>query len=265
MLVEMRHAPDPRLLLEVALVQLTHEAASNDMSACCSTASSGSSSRSPPAPQRHRRARPVPDRPCHRAGRRIGGRARPRRRRAADCPRRSRARRPAPVARRHRRLAAARPVAAARPTPSPRRRRCASGRRRRRSRRGRGGSLVGRHQARRCRALRPAPCTATPRLLGERDGALGHQLSPTSRTASSARSTGSDVEAAIAAVVGGKVPVQLVIHVGGRRRPRRTTHGDNVVPAEARAEPAASADEDDRHSTISSTCHPRRSSRRSIG
>lgn len=32
MLVEMRHAPDPRLLLEVALVQLTHEAASNDMS-----------------------------------------------------------------------------------------------------------------------------------------------------------------------------------------------------------------------------------------
>ncbi|HNJ96525.1 MAG TPA: DNA polymerase III subunit gamma/tau, partial [Ilumatobacteraceae bacterium] len=32
MLVEMRHAPDPRLLLEVALVQLTHEAASNDVS-----------------------------------------------------------------------------------------------------------------------------------------------------------------------------------------------------------------------------------------
>lgn len=32
MLVEMRHAPDPRLLLEVALVQLTHAAASNDVS-----------------------------------------------------------------------------------------------------------------------------------------------------------------------------------------------------------------------------------------
>ena len=32
MLVEMRHAPDPRLLLEVALVQLTHEASSNDLS-----------------------------------------------------------------------------------------------------------------------------------------------------------------------------------------------------------------------------------------
>lgn len=32
MLVEMRHAPDPRLLLEVALVQLTHRAASNEMS-----------------------------------------------------------------------------------------------------------------------------------------------------------------------------------------------------------------------------------------
>jgi DNA polymerase-3 subunit gamma/tau len=31
MLVEMRHAPDPRLLLEVALVQLTHEAASVDL------------------------------------------------------------------------------------------------------------------------------------------------------------------------------------------------------------------------------------------
>ncbi len=32
MLVEMRHAPDPRLLLEVALVQLTHEAAGVDLS-----------------------------------------------------------------------------------------------------------------------------------------------------------------------------------------------------------------------------------------
>ncbi|MCX6519675.1 MAG: DNA polymerase III subunit gamma/tau [Actinobacteria bacterium] len=32
-LVEMRHAPDPRLLLEVALVQLTHQAASNDIGA----------------------------------------------------------------------------------------------------------------------------------------------------------------------------------------------------------------------------------------
>lgn len=31
MLVEMRHAPDPRLLLEVALVQLTHDAASSDL------------------------------------------------------------------------------------------------------------------------------------------------------------------------------------------------------------------------------------------
>ncbi|MFZ4720345.1 MAG: DNA polymerase III subunit gamma/tau [Ilumatobacteraceae bacterium] len=31
MLVEMRHAPDPRLLLEVALVQLTHEASSVDV------------------------------------------------------------------------------------------------------------------------------------------------------------------------------------------------------------------------------------------
>ena len=33
MLVEMRHAPDARLLLEVALVQLTHEAASSDVGA----------------------------------------------------------------------------------------------------------------------------------------------------------------------------------------------------------------------------------------
>jgi len=32
MLVEMRHAPDPRLLLEVALVQLTHKASSADLS-----------------------------------------------------------------------------------------------------------------------------------------------------------------------------------------------------------------------------------------
>ncbi len=33
MLVEMRHAPDPRLLLDVALVQLTHEAVGNDLTA----------------------------------------------------------------------------------------------------------------------------------------------------------------------------------------------------------------------------------------
>ncbi len=33
MLVEMRHAPDPRLLLDVALVQLTHEAVGNDLAA----------------------------------------------------------------------------------------------------------------------------------------------------------------------------------------------------------------------------------------
>lgn len=33
MLVEMRHAPDPRLLLEVALVQLTHQAANHDVGA----------------------------------------------------------------------------------------------------------------------------------------------------------------------------------------------------------------------------------------
>src|SRR5829696_1292790 len=33
MLVEMRHAPDPRLLLDVALVQLTHEAAGSDVNA----------------------------------------------------------------------------------------------------------------------------------------------------------------------------------------------------------------------------------------
>jgi len=31
MLVEMRHAPDPRLLLDIALVQLTHEAAGSDL------------------------------------------------------------------------------------------------------------------------------------------------------------------------------------------------------------------------------------------
>jgi DNA polymerase-3 subunit gamma/tau len=33
MLVEMRHAPDPRLLLEVALVQLTHQASNHDVGA----------------------------------------------------------------------------------------------------------------------------------------------------------------------------------------------------------------------------------------
>ncbi|MEP7115535.1 MAG: AAA family ATPase, partial [Ilumatobacteraceae bacterium] len=74
MLVEMRHAPDPRLLLEVALVQLTHDAAGADLHSLMSrlerleqAVAAGALAPSP--------ARPVPTDPN--TGRAtIGGRAR---------------------------------------------------------------------------------------------------------------------------------------------------------------------------------------------
>ncbi len=73
MLVEMRHAPDPRLLLEVALVQLTHDAAGSDLHSLMSrlerleqTVAAGAAGS--PVPK------PVPTDPSGRAT--IGGRAR---------------------------------------------------------------------------------------------------------------------------------------------------------------------------------------------
>ena len=73
MLVEMRHAPDPRLLLEVALVQLTHPVASNDISVLLDrvTRLEQQAAVGPPAS-----ARPAPVDPnTGRAA--LGGRARP--------------------------------------------------------------------------------------------------------------------------------------------------------------------------------------------
>ncbi len=80
MLVEMRHAPDPRLLLEVALVQLTHDAAGSDLHSLMArlerlehAVAAGATA----APV----AKPVPTDPSGRAT--IGGRAR---RDAAPAP-----------------------------------------------------------------------------------------------------------------------------------------------------------------------------------
>ena len=80
MLVEMRHAPDPRLLLEVALVQLTHDAAGSDLHSLMArlerlehAVAAGATT----APA----AKPVPTDPSGRAT--IGGRAR---RDAAPAP-----------------------------------------------------------------------------------------------------------------------------------------------------------------------------------
>ncbi len=73
MLVEMRHAPDPRLLLEVALVQLAHPVASNDVSVLLDrvTRLEQQLAAGPPAA-----ARPAPVDPA--TGRAaLGGRARP--------------------------------------------------------------------------------------------------------------------------------------------------------------------------------------------
>jgi DNA polymerase-3 subunit gamma/tau len=73
MLVEMRHAPDPRLLLEVALVQLTHDAAGSDLHSLMSRLERleqavAAAATAAPA------AKPVPTDPSGRAT--IGGRAR---------------------------------------------------------------------------------------------------------------------------------------------------------------------------------------------
>ena len=75
MLVEMRHAPDPRLLLEVALVQLTHDAAGADLHGLMSRARTPRAGRRPR--QRRGRAGQGACPPTPSTGRAtIGGRAR---------------------------------------------------------------------------------------------------------------------------------------------------------------------------------------------
>ncbi len=247
MLVEMRHAPDPRLLLEVALVQLTHEAASNDMSVLLErierlehqVASGGAAA---PA------ARPAPVDPA--TGRAaLGGRARPAA--AAATPARAA---PSPVPAVQAPVAAPlavapvvdapaaasateasppapspvapTPVAPTPPTPlAPAAAPLAA------------TDLVAAAVARWSADIKPTlkgfarAMYSSTTVLGERNGALTIGVSNETQKAKCEEHR-RDVEAAIAAVVGGKVAVQLVVHSGNDDH---DDHGNgpgasNVVP-----------------------------------
>jgi DNA polymerase-3 subunit gamma/tau len=250
MLVEMRHAPDPRLLLEVALVQLTHQAASNDVSALLDRLDKleqqvASGVAAAPAP------RPAPVDPA--TGRAaLGGRARPPAAAPAAAPA------PAPTAA----PAAAPPAAAApppaapaaadttpppAPTPAPTPASApaapvapaAS------------GNLVADAAARWATEIKPKlkglarALYSNTTLLGERNGAfaLGVANDATRQKCDDHRA---DVEAAIASVVGGKVSVLLVIHTGAGDHDDEVDAGNNVVPLARPAAPAPPppADED---------------------
>jgi len=259
MLVEMRHAPDPRLLLEVALVQLTHQAASNDVSALLDRldkleqqVASGVAA-TPVA-----RSAPV-DPATGRAA--LGGRARPPAANpvpAATAPPPTAP--PAPAASAvepaiESTVESAPPAAAAAPppavapsAPSPAAPTSAaptpvaptSS-----------GNLVADATARWAAEIKPKlkglarALYSNTTVLGERDGsfALGVANDATRQKCDDHRA---DVEAAIAAVVGGKVSVQLVIHTGAGDHDDEVDAGNNVVPLARAAAPAPPppADED---------------------
>ena len=78
-LVEMRHAPDPRILVEVALVQLTHDDAAGDLGALTArlerleqaVKAGGGAAAAGHAVGRRRRSIPVPDGRCSAGGRSV--------------------------------------------------------------------------------------------------------------------------------------------------------------------------------------------------
>ena len=215
MLVEMRHAPDPRLLLEVALVQLTHEAASNDMSVLLDRIERlehqvVSGVAAVPAV----RAAPI-DPSTGRAA--LGGRARRETAPAATPPAPAVAALPSVLLVDSGAPAAAAPAPAtagttpvpvgavqAAPAAAPV---------------GDGGDLVAATAARWAGDIKPKlkglarAMYSNTTLLGERDGAFTLGVS-NEATRLKCEEHRKDVEAAIASVVGGKVAVQLVIHTG---------------------------------------------------
>jgi DNA polymerase-3 subunit gamma/tau len=217
MLVEMRHAPDPRLLLEVALVQLTHQAASNDQSVLLERIEKLEQQlASGPAPA----ARPAPIDPA--TGRAaLGGRARPTAAPpAAPAPA---APAPAPAA-----PAASADAATAAPAAAS------------------GDDLIAQAAARWAEEIKPSlkgiarAMYSSATVLGERDGTLAIAVSNEPQRAK-CNEHRTDVEAAIAKVVGGKVAVQLVIErdTAGAHEPE-----SNVV-AMKRPEPPPSDDDID--------------------
>ena len=228
MLVEMRHAPDPRLLLEVALVQLTHEAAANDVGALMDRLDRLEQAVAQRC--RGRAAAPPPVDPA--TGRvQLGGRARRDATDAAPRPTASTAAAPTlPSRRRPARPLAPQPPAPRRAAPRAARRACrpAAGRRP-------AAGLTGqrRRTGRSCRgrrgrstivpSLKPfvRSIYSVPRLLGVRDGALTLGA-PNDAHRAKCEQHRAEVEAAAAVVVGGPVPSRW----WSRRRPHQDDHDD---------------------------------------
>jgi len=221
MLVEMRHAPDPRLLLEVALVQLTHEAASVDLSVVLDRIErleQQTVTRDVTAPI----PRPVPVDPA--TGRAaLGGRARP-----AAAPAAPPAAAPPPAADPTPAPAPVRPApapVAEPPAPAPTPAAAPA------------GSVSADHAAAvwasdimpALKALTKA-MFATTKLLGARDGAVV-VAAPNEPTRAKCQQQLPDVEAAMRKVLGGVVPVQLVVDGSAD-----TDHDDPGLSAPARAE-----------------------------
>jgi DNA polymerase-3 subunit gamma/tau len=213
MLVEMRHAPDPRLLLEVALVQLTHQSAGADVSVLLERLERlehqvASGAAAAPA------ARPAPiDPSTGRAA--LGGRARPPAAPAAAAPASSAApaaapagptpSAPGPAAPAP---AAAAPAAPTAPAPAPAAAPAESAP---------AGDLVAATVQRWASDIKPKlkglarAMYSSTTVLGDRNGAFALGVANEMQR-TKCEDHRKDVEAAIASVVGGKVSVQLVIH-----------------------------------------------------
>jgi len=227
MLVEMRHAPDPRLLLEVALVQLTHEAASNDVSVLLDRIERlehqvASGAAAAPAP------RPAPiDPSTGRAA--LGGRARlasapppsaPTPAPVGAAPEAPASSAPASVPAAAAPPAAAPPPAASAPAPStPAAAAVPPAAPPTPSAPAAGTDLVAAAAAQWVTDIKPKlkglarAMYSNTTVLGERNGAFTFGVSNETHRVKCEEHR-KDVEAAIAAVVGGKVAVQLVIHSG---------------------------------------------------
>jgi DNA polymerase-3 subunit gamma/tau len=239
MLVEMRHAPDARLLLEVALVQLTHDAASGDMGAVLDRLDRLEKSVAEGGPRAATPASPV-DPATGRV--QLGGRAR---REAPSAPPRQLAASEAVPARPS-------PAAAAAPAPAsgtdadraPTAPAAASGQ-------GAAEQAAAAWQTQIVPGLKPLvrAIFSVPRVLGVRNGALTLGA-PNDAHRAKCEQHRAEVEAAIATVVGAKVTLSVVTDGGGHDDPhddlpveRAVARGSQAAPSPAprpapRPEPA---------------------------
>ncbi|HUC32710.1 MAG TPA: DNA polymerase III subunit gamma/tau [Ilumatobacteraceae bacterium] len=226
MLVEMRHAPDQRLLLEVALVQLTHDAAGADVGVLIERierlehqlASGAAAPQSRPAPVDPNTGRAA-----------IGGRAK--REPAAD---RSQAPSPSPSPP----ASTEPPTLTAVPDPvepgaAPVADAAVADDARAVTR------AVDEWASQVMPAMKSLPRAifAATKLLGERDGAVALGA-PNEAHRAKCQQHLAEAEAAVAKVVGSRVPVVVTVHEGA-------AHDDNVIPLVPQAPPPTPDDEVD--------------------